>query len=418
MIRRALVALPLAAALLDGLPARAEAPAAGTVVRSFDELRDLVAAADGPRDIALLPGIYRGDLAVKRPLAIHGTKDAVLEGSGTGTVVTVQANDVSIEDVVVRRSGKRHTTEDAAIKATGERIRIAGVRAEDTLFGISLEACRDCTVEGVHVVGSGDDTELRGDAIKLWEAHGSTVRGCTVDRSRDVVVWYTRHATLDGNVVTRSRYGTHFMYAHDAVVKNSKFEGNIVGVFVMYSMRLTAEGNVLAGARGAAGVGLGFKDSDAVSVRGNWMVANTTGTYLDNTPRTPSEAVTFERNVLALNDVGIRLHSAEKGLHLVGNDIRNNASVIEVDGGGDALSVDVRGNHFSDYEGYDLDRNGIGDVAYEVKALSSELTESHPALKFFRGTPAMGLIDAVAHAVPVLSSRRLLVDPEPRMEAR
>lgn len=418
MIRRALVALPLAAALLDGLPARAEAPAAGTVVRSFDELRDLVAAADGPRDIALLPGVYRGDLVVKRPLAIHGTKVAVLEGSGTGTVVTVQANDVSIEDVVVRRSGKRHTAEDAAIKATGERIRVAGVRVEDTLFGISLEACRDCTVERVHVVGSGDDTELRGDAIKLWEAHGSTVRGCTVDRSRDVVVWYTRHATLEDNVVTRSRYGTHFMYAHDAVVRSSKFEGNIVGVFVMYSMRLTAEGNVLAGARGAAGVGLGFKDSDAVTVRGNWMVANTTGTYLDNTPRTPSEAVTFERNVLALNDVGIRLHSAEKGLHLVGNDIRNNASVIEVDGGGDALSVDVRGNHFSDYEGYDLDRNGIGDVAYEVKALSSELTESHPALKFFRGTPAMGLIDAVAHAVPVLSSRRLLVDPEPRMEAR
>jgi nitrous oxidase accessory protein len=416
MTRSALVGLALAVALVDGASARADAT--GAAVRSFDELRDLVAAPDGPRDIALLSGTYRGDLVVKRPLTLRGTTGTVLEGTGTGTVLTVQANDVTVLDLVVRRSGRRHTAEDAAIKASGERNRIAGVRTEDTLFGISLEACHDCTIERAHVVGDGDDTELRGDGIKLWESHGSTVRGCTVERSRDLVVWYTRRATLEDNTITKSRYGAHFMYAHDAAVRRSRFEGNVVGVFVMYSMRLNVEDNVLAGARGAAGVGLGFKDSDAVTVRRNWMVANTTGTYLDNTPRTPSEAVTFEGNVIALNDVGVSLHGVDEGLHLIGNDVRDNASVIEVDGGGDALSVDVRGNWFSDYEGYDLDRDGTGDVAYEVKALSSELTEAHPALKFFRGTAAMGLIDAVAHAMPVLASRRLLVDPAPRMEAR
>lgn len=405
--------------LLLGAALAATAPPEGrATLRSFDELQALVAAPDGPREIVLEPGVYRGDLTIARPLVLRGTKGTVLEGTGSGTVITVASSDVTVADVLVRRSGKRHTTEDAAVKATGERVRIAGVRTEDTLFGISLQACRSCVVERSHVVGWGDDTELRGDGIKLWESHGSTVRDCTVERSRDVVVWYTRRAVLEGNVVTKSRYGSHFMYAHDAVVKKSRFEGNVVGLFVMYSMRLTVEDNVLAGARGAAGVGLGFKDSDAVTVRGNWLVANTTGAYFDNTPRTPTEAVTLERNTIALNDVGLRLHGAEKGLHLSGNELRDNAALIEVDGGGDALSVDVRGNAFSDYEGYDLDRNGTGDVPYEVKALSSELTETVPALKFFRGTPAMGLIDAVAHAVPVLSSRRLLVDPEPRMEAR
>lgn len=406
-MRRVFAGAAVAASVSGGEPAR-----------SMDDLRALVAAADGPHEIVLEPGVYRGDLVIRRPLVLRGAKGTVIEGTGTGTVVTIDASDVTLEGVTVRRSGRRHTTEDAAVKATGERVRIADVRAEDSLFGISLQACRSCVVERAHVIGSGDDTELRGDAIKLWESHDSIVRASTVERSRDVVVWYTRRATLDGNVVTKSRYGSHFMYAHDAVVKNSRFDGNVVGLFVMYSMRLTIEDNVLAGAHGAAGVGLGFKDSDGLVVRRNWMVANTTGTYLDNTPRTPSEAVTFERNTIALNDVGIRLHSAEKGLHLVGNDLRDNAALVEIDGGGDALSVDVRGNHFSDYAGYDLDRNGTGDVAYEVKTLSSELTESVPSLKFFRGTPAMGLIDAVAHAVPVLSSRRLLVDPEPKMETR
>ena len=71
------------------------------------------------------------------------------------------------------------------------------------------------------------------------------------------------------------------------------------------------------------------------------------------------------------------------------------------------------GNRYSDYEGYDLDEDGVGDVAYEVKALSSELTESRPALKFFHGTAAMGLVDVVARAMPMLASHKLLVDPAP-----
>jgi nitrous oxidase accessory protein len=287
------------------------------------------------------------------------------------------------------------------------------VRIEETLFGVVLHECRRCAIERVSVQGWGDDAELRGDGIKLWESNDSVVRGARVDRSRDVVVWYTRRAVLEDNVVTGGRYGTHFMYAHDCVVRRSRFERDVVGVFVMYSMRLRVEANVLAGARGAAGVGLGFKDSDAVQATRNWIVANTTGIYLDNTPRTPAETVEIGDNLLALNDLGLRLHSPESGLVVRGNDLHQNAAVVEADGGGDALSADVRNNRFSDYEGYDLDGDGKGDVAYEVKALSSELADARPAVKLFSGTAAMGIVDAVARGVPVLSAKTLLVDAAP-----
>ena len=429
----ALIAAPLAVfgarvALAAPVHAEGSAPAAAlsrvgprerrpspeaAVPRTFEELDALVRDDAGPRDIELLPQVYRGDLAIKRPLAIRGSRGTVLEGTGHSTVVTIDAKDVTIENVLVRHSGRRHTAEDAGIKATGERVRVADVKVEDTLFGVSLEACKYCVIERAHVVGYGDDAELRGDGIKLWEAHDSVVRGCLVEHARDLVVWYTRRATVEDNVVTSGRYGAHFMYAHDSVVRHSHFERNVVGIFVMYSMRLRVEDNVLAGARGAAGIGLGFKDSDAVQVRGNWLVANTVGTYLDNTPRTATEVVNFDDNVLALNDVALRLNTSEAGLSFRGNDFHQNAATIEVDGGGDAMFVAMRGNHFSDYEGYDLDADGVGDVAYEVKALSSELTESRPTLKFFHGTAAMGLVDVVARAMPMLASHKLLVDPAP-----
>lgn len=388
-------------------------PPSAVVAHTFEELAALVHDEAGPREIELLPMVYRGDLVIRRAVAVRGVRGTVLEGTGTSSVVTLDGKDMAIENVVVRNSGQRNTAEDAGIKATGERIRVADVDIEDTLFGVSFEACKQCVVERAHVVGFGDDAELRGDGIKLWEANDSVVRGCLVEHARDLVVWYTRRAVVEDNVVTGGRYGAHFMYAHDSVVRRSHFEKNVVGIFVMYSMRLHVEDNVLAGARGAAGIGLGFKDSDAVQVRGNWIVANTIGTYLDNTPRTEADPVGFEDNVLALNDVAMRLNTSESGLSFRGNDFHQNAELIAVDGGGDAMFVTMRGNHYSDYEGYDLDGDGVGDVAYEVKALSSELTESRPSLKLFHGTAAMGLVDAVARAMPMLASQRLLVDPAP-----
>jgi nitrous oxidase accessory protein len=406
-------ALPTAA---DAGPVAREIPPGAVVAEDEAALAKMVADPQGPGEIWLRPRTYPGDLVIRRPLALRGARGAALQGSGKGTVLTVEANDVTVENLLLRGSGRRHTSEDAGVKAKGDRIRVRDLRVEDTLFGVSLEMCHGCAVERVHVEGPGDDTELRGDGIKLWEADDSVVRGCTVERSRDMVVWYSKRVVLDGNAIRHSRYGTHFMYARDAVVKNSRFTDNVVGIFVMYAQNLTVEGNVMAGARGAAGVGIGFKESDSVTLRGNWLVANTTGTYLDRTPRTPEAPVVFEGNVLALNDVALRVHGEAAGATFRGNDFHENALVVEADGG-DALGVALSGNHFTDYAGYDLDRDGKGDVAYEVAALSGELTDARPELKFFHGTAAMGLMDAVARAVPIFAKRRILVDPAPAVRA-
>ena len=398
---------------VDAGPGAQAIPAGAVVAEDAAALRDLLARADGPREIWLRRGIYRGDFEVRRPLALRGEEGAVIEGTGQGTVLHVEADDVVVDNLAFRHSGRHSTAEDAGVKVKGARARLSRLRVEDAHFGITLGPCPSCVLEKSHVIGQDGDHEQRGDGIKLWESSDAVVRGCVVDRARDVVVWYSKRVTLDQNTITRSRYGTHFMYANDARVTRSRLVDDVVGIFVMYSDRIAIEDNVIAGARGAAGVGIGFKESDGVSVRRNWLVANTTGSYLDRTPRSPDRPVTFEGNVLALNDVALRLHGADEGAHFLGNDFRENVVAAEVDGGGDALKTEFRGNYWSDYAGYDLDGDGVGDVAFEVKRLSGELTDAHPDLKLFEGTFAMGLVDAIAHAVPVLASRRLLFDARP-----
>jgi nitrous oxidase accessory protein len=401
----------------DQGPAELVPPPGAAFADDAAALAAALADRSGPAEIWLRSRVYEGDFVVARTLALHGARGTVLQGTGHGTVLTVTGDDAWIDNLTVRRSGRHHTAEDAGIKAKAARVRITNVAVEDALFGVAFEPCPGCVLDRVRVRGTADDPELRGDGIKLWESSDAVVRRCLVEDSRDLVVWYSRRVLLEENVVRRSRYGTHFMYAHDSVVKDSRIESNVVGIFVMYSDRLHVEGNVLAGARGPAGVGIGFKESDGVDVRDNWIVSNTTGTYIDRTPRSIDAPVTFERNALALNDVALRLHSSEEGLSFVANDFHENVAVADVEGGGDALGVRFEGNHWTDYEGYDLDHDGRGDVAFEVKQLSGELTDAHPTLQFFDGTGAMSVVDAVARAVPVLAAHRVLVDPHPAMAA-
>lgn len=414
-----LATLPIAGGLLEGGrldvgPEPRSAPPAARTPRDAAELRAWLADADGPAEIWLDARTWDGDWVIRRPVTLRGAgPDTVLLGTGTGTVVDAEGEGIVIDNLTIRGTGSKHTTEDSAVKIRGKHNAVSRLFLDDVLFGASLAACNACRAERLHVTGRAGDAELRGDGIKLWESDGSTVSHCLVERVRDVVVWYSRHVTLEDNVVRYSRYGSHFMYAHDSSVRGSAVVDNVVGIFVMYSARLAVEGNVLAGAGGPAGVGIGFKDSDDITVRDNWIVGNTSGAYLDTTPRSPATPVHFDGNVVALNDIGLRFHAQPHGVFVTGNDFQENAEAAIVDGGGDATTTDMHDNYWSDYAGYDLNDDGVGDVAHEVKRLSAELTDTRPALKLFQGTAALVTLDAVARAVPVLATRLLLRDPRP-----
>ena len=394
-------------------PVALSIPAGVTVAEDGEQLRALLADPSGPSEIWLRARRYTGDFEITRKLSLRGERGASLYGTGHGTVLRVHADEAVVDNLLISHSGQRHTSEDAGIQAKGRGIQIRNVRVEDTLFGVSLGPCPRCVLEHVQVQGPGEAAPLKGDGIKLWESDDAVVRQCQVDGVRDLVVWYSRRVRLEGNRVTHSRYGSHFMYAHDSVVRDSQIENNVVGIFVMYSARLHLEHNVLAGARGAAGVGIGFKESDTVDAHGNWIVANTTGVYLDETPRSENARVLFSANHFALNDVALRFHGVREPLQFVGNAFEHNTTLADVEGGGDALAARFTGNHFSDYAGFDLDGDGVGDVAYQVKRLSGDLISSQPALAFFQGTAAMSLLDAVATAVPIFASRLLLEDASP-----
>ena len=375
-----------------------------------------IAAAPADGALCLAPGRYPGPITIDRPLAVWGPADAVLVSSGSGTTVRLTAPGARLLGVTVDGSGGRYDKLDGAVLVAADRVTVEGVTIQHAVYGLLVEKARHVTIRGNHVRGGTDPSVgLRGDTIRLWETHDSEVIDNLVEDGRDMVVWYSRGNHIAGNHILRGRYGTHFMYSHDSVVVGNHYRDVTVGVFVMYSHDVSLRGNLVANAAGAAGIAIGLKDSGTVEIVDNLLVRDQVGLYLDATPQGRGKTVTIRGNQLRLCRTAVVFHASGSATTVTGNDFAGNEVHARVDGGGDALAVDWTGNYFDDYVGYDLDGDGQGDVPYQARSLAASLTDRHPNLGFFTGTPALALADATAKLDPLFQPRATLVDPRPRM---
>jgi nitrous oxidase accessory protein len=379
-------------------------------------LQEAIDAAAPGAALCLAPGAHAGPVRISRPLTLWGPPDAVIRSSGEGTTVRLEGEGGELLGVTVDGSGGRYDLLDAAVHVTGRGARVEGVLVRNAVFGILIEKATGATVRANQVRGDArQPLGLRGDGIRLWETYDSTVENNQLEDSRDIVLWYASRNRVAGNRIERGRYGAHLMYSHGNQLVGNRFIGNVTGLFVMYSRDVEIRSNVFADSGGAAGMGLGLKESGNLRVICNLFVHNTVGVYVDTSPLWPDDRNRFEGNVFRLNGVAVSFLGRASGNEFRGNGFRDSQLQVQVDGRGDAREALWRGNEFDDYAGYDLGGDGTGDVPYELRSLSSDLVAEAPALAFFRGTLAFALAEAIGRIVPLFEPRLVLSDPAPRM---
>lgn len=403
-----LAAPGLSAAVPSGPPVTATA-APGA------DLAALIRGLPAGSTLKLAPGRYAGPLVIDRPLVLEGG-GATLIGQGRGTVLTLASTDVTVRDLTVTGGGHDPTTGDSGVLVGGDRFRLESLTIDDVFIGIDVRMASHGVITHCTLTGPEDaPIGVRGDGIRLWESHDNLVEHNRLEHVRDVVVWYSESNTFDDNDVHRSRYGLHFMHASGNTVTNNRLLDDVVGVFVMYSDRITLTDNVVAGANGAAGMGFGFKESDLLTVERNRLVGDTTGIYLDTTPNRIGGTATFRGNLLAHDHVGLRLHGVRAGAVFEDNEWHENVVQVAVDGGGQAPELRFEHNRWSDYVGYDLDGDGFGDLPYSPRLYSRGLFDRRPVARFFDGTAAAGLLDFLSEAFPMWAPAPLVHDDRPRL---
>lgn len=392
--------------------------AADDTKRPFDLVQAVAAAPDGAT-VKVPVGIHRGPVVIDRPITLLGESGAIIDGGGVGDVLRVESADVTITNFVLRGTGTALHHECAAIRVTAPRATIIGNTIEDSLFGILLKGAEGSVVRGNAIRGKDLDIARRGDGIRLWQASNSILEDNTVTDGRDVVLWYSSNVQVRRNHVSNSRYGLHFMFTDDNTLDNNILEGNSVGCFLMYSKNLTLRGNIFRNNRGPSGYGLGLKDMDGVVAQANIFLGNRVGIYLDNSPSSMHIHHLWTRNLIACNDVGIAFMPSVKRNDFAGNNFIDNIEQIAVLSGGEftgnSFTVKGAGNYWSDYAGYDLDGDEIGDLDYRAESLFENLMDREPKLRLFLYSPAQQAVELASRAFPAMRPRPKITDHAPLM---
>lgn len=421
MRRLVLVTIVVLAGLLQSTPAAASASHLLVCPDCpWSDLAAAIAAAPAGATIRVRGGHYAGPVVIDRPLTLLGEDWPVIDGGGTGTVVHITAPDVRFQGFVVQGSGTSHDREDSGILVRAPRAAIVGNRVLDSLFGVQLLDAPAGLVEGNLIVGKELPEPQRGDGIKLWYSPDARVVGNHVLNGRDVLVWYSDRTLVRGNLVERGRYGVHFMYSNDSTVEHNVLRDNSVGIYLMYGARQLVRANAFVRNRGPSGYGLALKETDGATIEGNVMLHNRVGLYIDNSPISENVSNRISGNWIAYNDIGLLISPATRHNVIAGNVLFENLEQAAPQGGGTLDRIDWategRGNFWSDYAGYDADRDGIGDLPYQNRALSSVLTDRSPLLAFFRFSLVAAALDLAARAVPLFQPAPRFSDPAPLVE--
>ncbi len=378
---------------------------------------ELIEKAEPGDVIRVPPGVYEGNLIIRKPIILDGGQKAIFDGLGKATVIEVVAEGVTIRECAIRGSGMDVTGEPSAIRVIAANVTIESNTIEDVLFGIDLREAPSANIRNNVIRCKDLEPGRRGDGIRLWWSHGCVIEGNVVQGSRDMVFWYSEDLQILRNTVTHSRYGLHFMYSHNTVLEENDLNGNSVGVYLMYSNGITIRGNRMQNNRGASGYGIGLKDCDDITITGNALLANRVGVYIDNSPSSINSTGLIESNMIAFNEIGLLATPNTHDNVFTRNAFVENEEQAVTHGRGrlvtNAFSRGGVGNYWSDYAGFDLDSDGIGDVTYEPKSLFGVMLAKEPNLRLFVHSPAQQAIEFTARALPELRPESTLIDPSP-----
>jgi nitrous oxidase accessory protein len=203
------------------------------------------------------------------------------------------------------------------------------------------------------------------------------------------------------------RYGLHFMFSDSCRYERNAFVGNAAGVAVMYAREVDIVDNVFRGHHGSAAYGLLLKEIRDSRIVGNTIEDNTTGMYLEGSNRN-----VVRGNRLIDNGWALRLLADAQENVVEGNSFRGNLFDLTTNAR-QATSV-VRGNFWDRYRGYDLDRDGRGDVAHAPIRLFALVLERAPAALLLVRSPIADALDLAERINPLLTPTALR-DPAPLM---
>lgn len=395
---RAGLAIGLLSALLPGLAAETLAVGPG---QRYATVSEAIRAAVEGDTIRIESGVYPGNLLLEKPLTLEGFGKPVIRGDGQGSIITVKAPGCVIRGLVLEHSGGMLVHEDSGVLLHSDHNRIEHNELRDVLFGIYLFSSSHNTITANTIDGRAFlEVGERGAGIHIYNSVDNTVTGNVIRQTRDgMYLQYANRSRIRANRVSDVRYGLHYMYSDDNTFQDNSFLHNTAGAAIMYSRRIIFRHNQFVQNRGVSSFGILFQEADDCLAEDNALVGNAVGIFME-----ALRGTTFRRNLIAANDTALRIFSSATGNTFEENNFIDNLSPVEVIGKrtDTRWSGLQRGNYWSEYEGYDLNADGVGDVPFKIQNVFQHLEGDYPRIRIYLYSPASQALAAAEKAFPVL----------------
>ncbi len=384
---------------------------------SLPSLQPLVDAAEANTTLVPPPGTYSGSVYVDKPLIIDGEGKVTIDAGGKGSVIYLETDGATLRNLHLTNSGNSHNDIDSGVQVRGNFNVVKDNTIDDCLFGIDLQQSEFNIVRRNTISSKDVELGMRGDAVRLWYSFNNQITDNTIRHSRDMVVWYSKDNTIARNDARYGRYSLHFMYSQENLIEENHYTHNSVGIFLMYSDGVILRNNYVAHAIGPTGVGIGMKETSDITMEGNQLLYNAHGISLDVSPYQPDSVNQIKNNLIAYNNIGVRFLNDWTGNVFTENRFKSNLTAISVGDGASANRNTWEGNYWDDYEGFDLNHDGVGDTPHELYSYADRIWMDVPSAQFFKGSPILEVIDFLERLAPFTEPTMVLRDEHPLLAA-
>ena len=362
--------------------------------------------------IIVRKGVYREPtIVVDKAVTIIGKDYPVLDGEGMRQIMTVIADSVTIRGLEFRNVGTTFVEDRAALKLDGvAHCQIESNHFNNAFFGIYLARTTSCRLVDNTIQGFGLTESRSGNGIHIWYSKGIEISKNKIRGHRDGIYFeFVEDSSVMDNVSEANlRYGLHFMFSDRCNYHNNVFRSNDAGVAVMYTQDIEMYGNQFEHNWGSASFGLLLKDISDSRIQGNVFLKNTVGIYAEGANRN-----VFARNDFTENGWAIKLMAnAQDNLFTRNNFIGNS---FDVGTNGRHHSSRFEENYWDAYRGYDLDRDGYGDIPFRPVRLFSLIIERAESSILLLRCLFVQVLDAAERALPSLTPDTL-TDNKPAMK--
>jgi nitrous oxidase accessory protein len=381
--------------------------------KAISTLRQGIREAMEGDTILLNQGIYKeGNIIIDKAIHLIGINSPVLDGENKNEILTLTGKNIVIKGIHFANAGYSSMNDYAALKIIdATNILIENNSIINASFGIHLANTINSVIRNNTIKGNDKSEHLSGNGIHLWKCADMQVENNSIQGHRDGIYFeFVTQSTIQNNLSEKNiRYGLHFMFSSNDNYFNNTFRNNGAGVAVMYSHKVKMEGNKFEMNWGPSSYGILLKDISDSYIQHNTFFKNSVGIHMEGSSR-----IDVSKNIFKENGWAIKVQASCDDNNFFQNNFFGNS--FDVATNGSLVLNKFYNNYWDKYEGYDLNKDGIGDVPYHPVSMYSMIVEQNPNSLILMRSFMVSLLDKAEKAIPSLASENL-VDDKPMIKS-